>query len=82
MNWERYRQEQATLHYTAYAMELKARIERGGRQELTPYPQFIVWKYQWIENQKKKALYSPERTGELPQPILNHGERIKACKPD
>src|SRR6266566_8027261 len=46
--------------YAGYAQDLRERLQSGLLSELTPYPQFVVWKYT-LENQKlKKRPYQPK----------------------
>src|SRR5437660_10166345 len=46
--------------YDGYAQDLRERLQSGLLSELTPYPQFVVWKYT-LENQKlKKRPYQPK----------------------
>src|SRR5437773_4080426 len=45
--------------YAGYASDLRERFQAGLLSELTPYPQFVVWKYT-LENKKlKKRPYNP-----------------------
>src|SRR6266550_655407 len=46
-------------HYAGYAQEMRERFQSGMLSELTPYPQFVVWKYT-VENKKlKKRPFNP-----------------------
>src|SRR6266480_2361400 len=50
---------QEQRHYGGYAQDLRERLQTGLLSELTPYPQFVVWKYT-VENKKlKKRPYQP-----------------------
>src|SRR5438067_212774 len=47
-------------HYAGKAQDLRERFQSGLLSELTPYPQFVVWKYT-VENRKlKKRPYNPK----------------------
>jgi primase-polymerase (primpol)-like protein len=59
------RQEEARL-YTAYAKELANKFNAGYLSELTPYPQFTVWRAVKEENNEhkwKKLPYNPRTRG-------------------
>lgn len=58
MNREIQRKERE--HFTEYARELAEKFNEGILHELTPYKQFIVWRYQEAERgKKKKPPYNP-----------------------
>ncbi len=46
---------QEQTNYAGYAQDLRERLQSGLLSELTPYPQFVVWKYT-VENNKLKKL--------------------------
>ncbi len=50
-------QEQAT--YAGYAQDLRERLQSGLLSELTPYPQFVVWKYTVEHGKLKKRPFNP-----------------------
>src|SRR6266581_6451317 len=50
-------QEQAT--YAGYAQDLRERLQSGLLSELTPYPQFVVWKYVVEQGKLKKRPFNP-----------------------
>ncbi|MFL5591546.1 MAG: hypothetical protein ACJ8DI_28375 [Ktedonobacteraceae bacterium] len=51
---------QEQRHYAGYAQDLRERLQSGLLSELTPYSQFVVWKYT-VENKKlKKRPYQPK----------------------
>src|SRR6266487_4398502 len=45
--------------YAGYAQDLKERLESGLLSELTPYPQFVVWKYTVEHGKLKKRPFNP-----------------------
>src|SRR6266516_2526844 len=51
---------QEQRHYAGYTQDLRERLHSGLLSELTPYPQFVVWKYT-VENKKlKKRPFNPQ----------------------
>src|SRR6266566_978427 len=52
-------QRQEAKYYTAYAEELREKFRSGLLAELVPYPQFVVWKHQFLDEKPKKPPYSP-----------------------
>src|SRR5438067_253240 len=51
------RPEQRT--YEGFAQDLRERLQSGLLSELTPYPQFVVWKYTMEQGKLKKRPYNP-----------------------
>ena len=51
---------QEAKYYAAYAQELREKFRNGLLSELVPYPQFVVWKHQWIDGKPKKPPYNPK----------------------
>ncbi len=47
-------------NYPRYAQDLRERFSSGMLSELTPYPQFVVWKYTVEQKKLKKRPYSPK----------------------
>ncbi|MFL5701013.1 MAG: hypothetical protein ACJ797_28405, partial [Ktedonobacteraceae bacterium] len=45
--------------YAGYAQDLRERFSIGLLSELTPYPQFVVWKYTVEQKKLKKRPYNP-----------------------
>src|SRR6266568_6059627 len=55
----RYTHQERT-NYARIAQNLRERLQAGLLSELTPYPQFVVWKYT-VENKKlKKRPFNPK----------------------
>jgi putative DNA primase/helicase len=52
------RRSEAT-YYGVYAEELREKFRDGLLAELVPYPQFVVWKHQQIDDKPHKPPYSP-----------------------
>ena len=51
---------QEQRHYAGYTQDLRERLHSGLLSELTPYPQFVIWKYT-VENKKlKKRPFNPK----------------------
>src|SRR2546421_348031 len=46
-------------NYPRYAQDLRERFSNGFLSELTPYPQFVVWKYVMEQKKLKKRPYNP-----------------------
>src|SRR2546421_2667883 len=46
-------------HDAGYAQDLRERFSHGMLSELTPYPQFVVWKYTKEQGKLKKRPYNP-----------------------
>jgi putative DNA primase/helicase len=46
--------------YAGIAQDLRERLQSGVLSELTPYPQFVVWKYVVENNKLKKRPYQPK----------------------
>jgi putative DNA primase/helicase len=46
-------------YYEVYAEELREKFRQGFLAELVPYPQFVVWKHQQIDDKPHKPPYSP-----------------------
>src|SRR5436305_14256978 len=46
-------------HYARYAQDLRERFSSGVLSELTPYPQFVVWKYTMENKKLKKRPFNP-----------------------
>src|SRR6266700_296279 len=56
----RHERNREQSHYAGYAQELRERFQSGLLSELTPYPQFVIWKYT-VENKKlKKRPFNPK----------------------
>ncbi len=47
-------------NYPRYAQDLRERFSSGMLSELTPYPQFVVWKYTVEQKKLKKRPYNPK----------------------
>src|SRR3989454_11767451 len=47
-------------HYAGYAQDLRERLQSGLLSELTPYPQFVVWKYTVEQKKLKKRPFNPK----------------------
>jgi primase-polymerase (primpol)-like protein len=47
-------------HYAGNAQDLRERLECGLLSELTPYPQFVVWKYTMEQGKLKKRPFNPK----------------------
>ncbi len=45
--------------YAGKAQDLRERLQSGFLSELTPYPQFVVWKYTMEQGKLKKRPYNP-----------------------
>src|SRR2546425_8917367 len=45
--------------YAGYAQDLRERLQSGLLSELTPYPQFVVWKYTVEQGKLKKRPFTP-----------------------
>src|SRR5437667_1272733 len=45
--------------YAGYSQDLRERFSHGILSELTPYPQFVVWKYTVEQGKLKKRPYNP-----------------------
>src|SRR2546423_3339160 len=45
--------------YAGYAQDLRERLQSGLLSELTPYPQFVVWKYTVEQGKLKKRPFNP-----------------------
>src|SRR5712691_1648835 len=46
-------------NYARYAQDLRERFSHGLLSELTPYPQFVVWKYVMEKKKLKKRPFNP-----------------------
>src|SRR5438477_1653013 len=46
--------------YDGYAQVLRERLQSGLLSELTPYPQFVVWKYTVEDGKLKKRPFNPK----------------------
>src|SRR5881227_2447521 len=46
-------------HYPRYAQDLRERFSNGFLSELTPYSQFVVWKYTVEQGKLKKRPFNP-----------------------
>src|SRR5712691_8707258 len=46
-------------NYARYAQDLRERFSHGLLSELTPYPQFVVWKYVMEHKKLKKRPFNP-----------------------
>src|SRR6266516_4715379 len=46
--------------YAGYALDLRERFSTGLLSELTPYPQFVVWKYVVEDKKLKKRPFHPK----------------------
>ena len=55
----RYTHQEQT-NYARIAQDLRERLQAGLLSELTPYPQFVVWKYT-VENKKLKKGPIPQQ---------------------
>src|SRR6266571_1923213 len=51
---------QEQTNYAGYAQDLRERLQSGLLSELTPYPQFVVWKYTVENNKLKKRPFNPK----------------------
>jgi primase-polymerase (primpol)-like protein len=51
---------QEQRHYADYAQDLRERLQSGLLSELTPYPQFVVWKYTVEQGKLKKRPFNPK----------------------
>src|SRR5438874_7831554 len=47
--------------YAGYAQDLRERLQSGLLSELTPYPQFVVWKYTVEQGKLRKRPFNPRR---------------------
>ncbi len=56
---DRDNKRQEARYYAAYAEEVREKFRQGFLSELIPYPQFVVWKHQLIDEKPKKPPYSP-----------------------
>jgi putative DNA primase/helicase len=54
-------QRHEAQYYAAYSEELREKFRQGLLAELVPYPQFVVWKHQLIDEKPKKPPYGPTR---------------------
>src|SRR5438132_10343189 len=54
----RYTHQEQT-NYAGYAQDLRERLQSGLLSELTPYPQFVVWKYTVEHGKLKKRPFNP-----------------------
>ena len=45
--------------YQGYSQDLRERLQSGLLSELTPYPQFVVWKYTVEQGKLKKRPFNP-----------------------
>lgn len=52
-------QRREQRHDAGYAQDLRERFSNGLLSELTPYPQFVVWKYTMEQKKLKKRPYNP-----------------------
>src|SRR3989440_7086878 len=50
---------QEQRHYAGYAQDLRERLQSGLLSQLTPYPQFVVWKYTVEQGKLKKRPFNP-----------------------
>src|SRR3989440_2475582 len=50
---------QEQRHYAGYAQDLREQLQSGLLSELTPYPQFVVWKYTVEQGKLKKRPFNP-----------------------
>src|SRR2546421_8406169 len=50
---------QEQRHYAGYAQDLREQLHSGLLSELTPYPQFVVWKYTVEQGKLKKRPFNP-----------------------
>src|SRR5690242_19416385 len=50
---------QERQHYAGYSQDLRERFQAGLLAELTPYPQFVVWKYTVEHTKLKKRPFTP-----------------------
>src|SRR6266566_5555185 len=55
----RYTHQEQT-NYAGYAQDLRERLQSGLLSELTPYPQFVVWKYVVEQGKLKKRPFNPK----------------------
>src|SRR2546427_9110527 len=46
--------------YAGKAQDLRERLQAGLLSELTPYPQFVIWKYVVENNKLKKRPFNPK----------------------
>lgn len=46
--------------YAGKAQDLRERLQSGLLSELTPYPQFVVWKYTVEQGKLKKRPFNPK----------------------
>src|SRR2546429_236101 len=46
-------------NYAGYSQDLREQFQSGLLSELTPYPQFVVWKYTVEEGKLKKRPFNP-----------------------
>jgi len=46
--------------YAGYSQDLRERFQSGMLSELTPYPQFVVWKYTMEQKKLKKRPFNPQ----------------------
>src|SRR6266704_1233037 len=51
---------QEQKNYARRAQDLRERLQSGLLSELTPYPQFVVWKYTVENNKLKKRPFNPK----------------------
>src|SRR2546423_4207804 len=52
--------DQEQTNYAGYASDLRERLQSGLLSELTPYPQFVVWKYTVEQKKLKKRPFNPK----------------------